>query len=57
MAQNLQKYHVPISAKKKGFSIFTTKKLYRKTKIMTIFGTFFFNSLLSNSVRSTVVYF
>ena len=42
MAQNLRKYHVPVCAKKKVFSIFnTTKKLQPKNKITIIFDKFF----------------
>ena len=52
MAQNMRKYHVPICAKKKVFSVFNTNKV---TAEKQKFRPFLENSLMSNRVRSTDV--
>ena len=58
MAQNLRKYHVPIYAKKKVFSIFTTKKVTaEKQKLCPFLINFSENSFMSYRVGSTVAKF
>ena len=55
MAQNLQKYHVPICAKK-VFSIFTKKKVTaEKQKLRPFLVIFLENSLMNYRVKRTVV--
>ena len=58
MAQNMRKCHVSICAKKKVFSIFTTKEVTaEKQKLWPFLINFSENSLMSYRVRSTVTKF
>ena len=51
MAQNLRKYHVPICAKKKIFSIFNTRKVTaEKQKSRPFLVNFFENSPTSKLI-------
>ena len=46
MAQNMQKYHVPICAKEKVFTIFNTKKLQPKKQKFRPFLVIFFGKFI-----------